>query len=95
MGHCTASQNVQLRGGKTQGETGNPVDTYAENCWCKVTNFVPFGEEDTLYEAFSSWIFHSKRNSLSVCVENCANYCSDGLQSYLSVRIPLLSSSAN
>ena len=81
--------------GTTRGETGNPVDTTGQYCWCYPTGFVPDGE-DMLYEpAVSLWVFNSSFSSTSGCASYCAYRCGYDVQGSSGFRAGLFGSVAN
>ena len=65
--------------GTTQGEVSNPNLSNPNNggqyCWCRVTEFIPTGEDIAYKPMVSPWTFTFMYSSVSACTQECANGC--------------------
>ncbi len=68
----------------TQGNLGDPNDTYGGYCWCKVTGYKPINQ-DTKYGALKNmpWIYNTYPDTTicnSVCAARCAFYSESSIR---------------
>ena len=72
-------------------DTANEASSGA-SCWCRVTGFIPDGE-DFIYEpAVSLWAFRYTLGSASGCASDCPSHCGTGVRDNSSRRAGLYGS---
>ena len=59
----------------TDQNTGNPVATNGQHCWCRITSFTPSGGAQCSFSA-SSWVHVGKHDSYDSCGYQCSYECS-------------------
>lgn len=82
-GMCSSSSG-------TANTVGNPNTTGSGTtryCWCKVTDFMPNGE-DVMYGPVSDtpWVFRYDYTNANSCASGCALNCSGVVQRYPAIR---------